>query len=259
MISVITINLNHAEGLRRTIRSLPYQKCTFEHIIIDGQSSDHSVEVVKEESPEETILICEKDGGIYDAMNKGIRLAKGNYLYFLNSGDTLINIPVFDRINNLSEDEIIFYGDRLVGNEKRLQQFPTSLRLSHLMFNGGIAHQSQFFPKKYFDQYGLYDANERIISDWAWNLTALAIHRLPFQHCGEVVCHYEGGGLSSSESPIHDAAIEDQIRFILTHFPHLHVDYQELEKSREELSKHSNSRIMTFAWKLFQLKQKLHG
>ena len=254
MISVITINLNHAEGLRRTIRSLPYQKCTFEHIIIDGKSSDHSVKVVKEESPEETILICEKDGGIYDAMNKGIRLAKGNYLYFLNSGDTLVNIPVFDRINNLSEDEIIFYGDRLVGNEKRLQQFPTSLRLSHLMFNGGIAHQSQFFPKKYFDQYGLYDANERIISDWAWNLTALAIHRLPFRHCGEVVCHYEGGGLSSSESPIHDAAVSDQVKFLKFNFEHLIEDYKELEETKKTLQQQKNSTIFSFARYLFKLK-----
>ena len=254
MISVITINLNHAEGLRRTIRSLPYQKCTFEHIIIDGKSSDHSVEVVKEESPEETILICEKDGGIYDAMNKGIRLAKGNYLYFLNSGDTLVNIPVFDRINNLSEDEIIFYGDRLVGNEKRLQQFPTSLRLSHLMFNGGIAHQSQFFPKKYFDQYGLYDANERIISDWAWNLTALAIHRLPFRHCGEVVCHYEGGGLSSSESPIHDAAVSDQVKFLKFNFEHLIEDYKELEETKKTLQQQKNSTIFSVARYLFKLK-----
>lgn len=254
MISVITINLNHAEGLRRTIRSLPYQKCTFEHIIIDGQSSDHSVEVVKEESPEETILICEKDGGIYDAMNKGIRLAKGNYLYFLNSGDTLVNIPVFDRINNLSEDEIIFYGDRLVGNEKRLQQFPTSLRLSHLMFNGGIAHQSQFFPKKYFDQYGLYDANERIISDWAWNLTALAIHRLPFRHCGEVVCHYEGGGLSSSESPIHDDAVADQVKFLKLNFDYLKEDYEDLELLRKTYALQKRSRIFRLANVLFELK-----
>ena len=254
MISVITINLNHAEGLRRTIRSLPYAKCTFEHIIIDGQSSDHSVEVVKEESPEETILICEKDGGIYDAMNKGIRLAKGNYLYFLNSGDTLVNIPVFDRINNLSEDEIIFYGDRLVGNEKRLQQFPTSLRLSHLMFNGGIAHQSQFFPKKYFDQYGLYDANERIISDWAWNLTALAIHRLPFQHCGEVVCHYEGGGLSSSESPIHDDAVADQAKFLKQQLPFLLEDYDELETLSRMKKRNDHSKIFQLSEWIFRNK-----
>ena len=254
MISVITINLNHAEGLRRTIRSLPYQKCTFEHIIIDGKSSDHSVKVVKEESPEETILICEKDGGIYDAMNKGIRLAKGNYLYFLNSGDTLVNIPVFDRINNLSEDEIIFYGDRLVGNEKRLQQFPTSLRLSHLMFNGGIAHQSQFFPKKYFDQYGLYDANERIISDWAWNLTALAIHRLPFQHCGEVVCHYEGGGLSSSESPIHDDAVADQAKFLKQQLPFLLEDYDELETLSRMKKRNDHSKIFQLSEWIFRNK-----
>ena len=254
MISVITINLNHAEGLRRTIRSLPYAKCTFEHIIIDGQSSDHSVEVVKEESPEETILICEKDGGIYDAMNKGIRLAKGNYLYFLNSGDTLVNIPVFDRINNLSEDEVIFYGDRLVGNEKRLQQFPTSLRLSHLMFNGGIAHQSQFFPKKYFDQYGLYDANERIISDWAWNLTALAIHRLPFQHCGEVVCHYEGGGLSSSEIPIHDDAVADQAKFLKQQLPFLLEDYDELETLSRMKKRNDHSKIFQLSEWIFRNK-----
>lgn len=254
MISVITINLNHAEGLRRTIRSLPYQKCTFEHIIIDGKSSDHSVEVVKEESPEETILICEKDGGIYDAMNKGIRLAKGNYLYFLNSGDTLINIPVFDRINNLIEDEVIFYGDRLVGENNHEQRFPQQLRLSHLMFNGGIAHQSQFFPKKYFDQYGLYDANERIISDWAWNLTALAIHRLPFQHCGEVVCHYEGGGLSSSESPIHDAAVADQVNFLKLNFEYLTADYSELEENRKQLQQQTSSSIFRIARYLFKVK-----
>src|SRR5438552_2810029 len=89
-LSIITVNLNNAEGLEKTIQSVIRQQFSdYEYIIIDGASADGSVEVIKKFSDKISNWVSEKDSGIYNAMNKGIRLAAGNYLLFLNSGDTL--------------------------------------------------------------------------------------------------------------------------------------------------------------------------
>ena len=92
-ISIITVNFNNNEGLKKTLRSIEVQSYTsYEHIIIDADSNDGSQETIKKYSEKNTHLtywVSEKDKGIYDGMNKGIRQAKGEYLYFLNSGDCL--------------------------------------------------------------------------------------------------------------------------------------------------------------------------
>ena len=90
-LSVITINLNDAEGLQKTLRSVwERQSFTdFEHIVIDGASTDGSVEVIKKYADKLAYWVSEPDKGIYSAMNKGIVRARGEYLLFINSGDWL--------------------------------------------------------------------------------------------------------------------------------------------------------------------------
>src|SRR5215213_3812369 len=96
--SIISINLNNAEGLQKTFDSVFNQTFTdFEYIIIDGGSSDGSEEIIKENADKFSYWVSEKDDGIYDAMNKGIAKATGDYLLFLNSGDHLLDSSILQK------------------------------------------------------------------------------------------------------------------------------------------------------------------
>ncbi|WP_302015691.1 glycosyltransferase family 2 protein, partial [uncultured Akkermansia sp.] len=100
--SIITINLNNREGLRKTILSVLEQKCRdFEYIVIDGASTDGSIDVIREYEHSITSWISEKDSGIYNAMNKGLARAGGEYIYFLNSGDFFYSPHVLSEIHGM--------------------------------------------------------------------------------------------------------------------------------------------------------------
>ena len=110
-ISIITINYNNASGLEKTIRSVVEQTYNeYEYIIIDGASSDKSKEVIQEYQRYIDFWCSEKDSGIYNAMNKGIQKASGEYLLFLNSGDVLNNSAVLADIHGFLSGEDIVYG-----------------------------------------------------------------------------------------------------------------------------------------------------
>ncbi len=100
LLSIITINYNDKFGLERTIKSVQEQTFTnFEHIIIDGGSTDGSKEVIEANKNSFSYWVSEPDKGIYNAMNKGIKEAKGEYLFFLNSGDHLNGQNALDKIH----------------------------------------------------------------------------------------------------------------------------------------------------------------
>ena len=151
-ISIITVNFNNNEGLKKTLRSIEVQSYTsYEHIIIDADSNDGSQETIKKYSEKNTHLtywVSEKDKGIYDGMNKGIRQAKGEYLYFLNSGDCLQgnilkDIP-FDGTKYI-------YGDMVLVNdhEQRKEAGPDYPDLVFFFYNA-LAHQACFIHHSLF-------------------------------------------------------------------------------------------------------------
>ena len=111
-LSIITINRNNAAGLRKTIESVVSQTYTdFDYIIIDGASTDESVDVIKEYADRITYWVSEPDTGIYNAMNKGILKANGEYCLFLNSGDWLYDNDVLNDVFSISPTEDIVYGN----------------------------------------------------------------------------------------------------------------------------------------------------
>ena len=106
--SIITINYNNAEGLRRTIKSVVSQTFVdYEYVIIDGGSTDGSVDVIKEYENKISYWVSEKDGGIYNAMNKGVKVAHGEYLIFMNSGDIFYSDSVLSDVRHHIQDEDI--------------------------------------------------------------------------------------------------------------------------------------------------------
>ena len=147
--SIITINYNNSSGLLRTIESVVNQDCScFEYIIIDGGSTDGSVDVIKQYADKIDYWISESDNGIYNAMNKGIDKCNGKWCLFLNSGDFFSNNNILSVINeyDISENVGVVYGDWYdYSNEGLLYRTPNPFfEMDTFLHHKGICHQSSF-------------------------------------------------------------------------------------------------------------------
>ncbi len=232
-LSIITITYNNAEGLRKTLASVASQTFRdFEHIIVDGGSTDDSVDIIRQYADNEAIRsenskadnlasspnhlissspitwISEKDTGVYDAQNKGIRLAHGEYCYFLNAGDTFCADDVLERMfspNSLiasSPNRLpdILYGNEIIvdGNGQRVGiargvENPSFVDL----YNSCMKHQASFIRRSLFDKYGMYDADMRICSDFDWFFRVIAFHdEVSLQYKDIDIAYFENTGLS---------------------------------------------------------------
>ena len=186
LLSIITINRNNAAGLNETMKSVASQiNSIVEYIVIDGASTDNSIEVVKKYAGSlgsRLKWISESDKGIYCAMNKGIGMAEGEYVQFLNSGDCLVSDDVTERMfEELKRADYpsILYGNMLKdmpdGKVMRDRCF-AGQEISFLGFyTGTLNHSPTYIRKNLFDKYGLYDESLRIVSDWKWYLQAIIL------------------------------------------------------------------------------------
>lgn len=201
LISVITINLNNAKGLRRTLNSVITQDFTnYEYIIVDGRSTDESVEVIKENSEKVTYWISEKDEGLYDAMNKGIAMARGEYCIFLNSGDSFYNNKVLQKVYDAGLNTDIIYGDVLYAKDGLIvkqKKNPARLSIIHLMATC-IDHQVQFIRKKLFDDYGNYSTNYKICADYECFVRQYFKAKATIKHIPVDIAIYDVVGISSN-------------------------------------------------------------
>lgn len=199
-LSIVTINYNNAEGLLKTLASVVSQTYRdIEHIIVDGNSADESVEVIKdyvrrvesgESRVESVVWSSEKDNGIYDAMNRGIRKATGDYIQILNSGDILAADDVTERMVNEVERVYELTNERapiLYGNMLKSYDGKTIINRdtcgngmytpeSFLYFyNGTLNHDCAYIRRDLFEKYGLYNEQMKICSDWEWYVKAIAL------------------------------------------------------------------------------------
>ena len=181
--SIITVNYNNKNGLRKTIESVIHQSFRdFEYIVIDGGSTDGSADVLKEYDAQIDYWVSEPDKGIYNAMNKGIGMAAGDYLQFLNSGDSLVSDDITMRMTEAlksKEYPSILYGNMLKdmsgGKVMRDKGF-AGKSISFLGFyTGSLNHPSSYIQKSLFEKYGCYDENLKIVSDWKWFLQAIIL------------------------------------------------------------------------------------
>lgn len=202
-LSIITINLNDKEGLQKTINSVISQTFKdYEFIIIDGKSIDGSVELIGQYKDAISYWISEKDSGIYNAMNKGIKQAKGEYLYFLNSGDTLHSCNVLSDVfkDNPHESFICgnFYMEKggVLEEDKPYKDRDWNFAIYDL-FSGFLCHQAFFIHSDNFKRYGLYCENLKIISDWKLFYQGIAIDRLPVRYIDTFIVIYNMEGFSS--------------------------------------------------------------
>ncbi|MBR5677372.1 MAG: glycosyltransferase [Paludibacteraceae bacterium] len=213
-LSIITINRNNAAGLRKTLAFVASQTYrNIEHIIIDGASTDGSVDVIREYESANSLntnslivkWISEPDKGIYNAMNKGIKRASGDYIQILNSGDILAAPDVVERmikeLENNNYPELLFGNSVDVLKDGRRTFHGPKIKYSFLtLYRGTYPHEASYYRRELFseDRYGLYDESLRIASDWKWFLIAIGLGNVKPIYVNIDVVIFDTEGISST-------------------------------------------------------------
>ena len=183
ILSIVTINRNNAAGLEKTMQSVASQTYKeFEYVIVDGASTDESVEVIKKYVPRLSNLkwVSEPDSGIYNAMNKGIQMASGEYIQILNSGDCLAADDVTEQMLSALESlgkPFILYGNMVKcfpDGRRMVDKCFAGQEITMLgMYTGTLNHDPAYIRRDLFGKYGYYDESLKIVSDWKWYLQAI--------------------------------------------------------------------------------------
>jgi glycosyltransferase involved in cell wall biosynthesis len=251
-LSIITINYTNFEGLQKTMQSVFAQTFTdYEYIIIDGGSTDGSKELIQQHSDKVAYWVSEKDSGVYNAMNKGIIKAKGDYLLFLNSGDWLVNKNVIELILK-NEDG---HYDIIYGNLERTfpdgrtdsVKMPSEVTFDFLM-NATLCHPVTFIKHSLFGKFGLYDETLKIVSDWAFFLKNIVFSNLELKYKDINVVMFDMDGLSSK--PENQLAILAERELVIKSLPNKITNlFYEFERT-----KHENVRLHSQANLNYQFK-----
>ncbi len=199
-ISIITINYNDAAGLEKTIRSVIAQSFTdLEFIVIDGGSTDGSIDVIKKYADKITTWVSEKDGGIFNAQNKGMEKASGEYCLFLNSGDFLVNENVLKEAFAYNYSSDIIYGDMLIdfGKGKIVTgKMPEKITF-YQMYSDTLWHPVSFIKRELFTKFGKYDETLKMVADYDFFFRAIIMHSVSTQHIPLEISVYNVNGFSS--------------------------------------------------------------
>lgn len=199
-LSIITVNYNDKNGLQKTIESVINQSwLDFEFIVIDGASTDGSSDILTQYQDQLTYAISEPDHGVYNAMNKAIKIARGDYLIFLNSGDTLNDQNVLENMEkHLDQNFEIYYGDAnyLEKDGECKRTYPEKLSFSFFLEHN-LSHQASFIKRNLFNEIFLYNENYKIVSDWEFFIYAICKQNISYKHLDLVICKYDTSGISS--------------------------------------------------------------
>lgn len=213
--SIITVVKNDKLHIKSTLSSLYNQNYTnYEHIIIDGNSSDGTSEIIKKtiRNKKKVIYIRKKDKNLYQALNRGIKVAKGDFVGILHSGDRYFNNKVLKLVNSKISDEIdilsgflIYVNDHL--KKKRLWNYKIDNLSPYNVFK--IAHPTTFIGKKIFKKIGNYNILYSIASDTDFLLRVSKIPNISFKLIPQTLIVMKTGGLSTSFLSIFKKIYED--------------------------------------------------
>ncbi len=230
-ISIITINYNDVNGLERTLKSVQEQtSLDFEHIIIDGNSSDGSAALIEKTQENYSYWVSEPDQGIYDAMNKGIAHASSDYLLFLNSGDTLFRNDIISKVlPHLDRSTELIYGNLFIIDEEKsnyILEYPNKLDFNFFQ-NSSLGHPATFIKRELFDLYGKYRTDLNIVSDWAFFLKVISIGNVSYKKIDLVVSNFYRGGISTAAAHVENHKAELK-KVLLEHYDLYKTHFNEL-------------------------------
>ena len=226
--TIITINYNNADGLRRTIESVVCQTYSdYEYVIIDGGSTDGSVDIIHKYAKHVDYWVSEKDGGIYNAMNKGVKVAHGEYLIFMNSGDVFYNNRVLERIESSQKTDDIIVGRVLTDDGKEFMHQPQQLTM-YFLYSSTIPHQGAFIKKQLLEKHP-YDETLKITSDWKFFVDAIIYDNCSVGFVDIVVSKFDVDGVSTTNP---EKTWNEKFEIMRTMFPQRVLqDYENMKKS----------------------------
>lgn len=220
LFSVITVTRNAADTLPPTLQSLAEQTCRlFEHIVIDGASTDDTVKVAREAECGEFKIVSEPDLGLYDAMNKGLGLAEGDYVIFLNAGDTFHSPRTLELMAEAAMDNdypgIIYGQTRIVDADRkdlgpRHLTAPAELTLDSFKDGMVVCHQAFVVLRKLTNN---FDTTYRYSSDYEWCIRCLQRSHRNY-YTGEVLIDY----LNEGETTRHNRRSLWERFLIMSHY-----------------------------------------
>lgn len=288
LLSIITINRNDAKGLQKTIDSVAAQAPSLvkaglqiEHVIVDGASTDNSVEVARQYaeqmkgSPITVNWISEPDKGIYNAMNKGIRMATGEYIEILNSADVLAGADVCVRMLTHLQG---LRGGKAEGQKGReveilygnmIKQWPDGRTYCDRCESGGLTmfsfyhgtlnHDPAYIKKSLFDKFGYYDESLKIVSDWAWYLRAIPLGGVEPIYVNIDVTIFDMTGVSESNTKLwpieRRPVLEREVpRMILADYDKYAADMRMMDRIR----KHHMYKVVYFIERVLFKLEKWH-
>lgn len=235
-LSIVICTYNSSKTLPKTLDSVLTQSYnSYEILIVDGLSSDNTLEIIKSYEKKfngKLRWISEKDGGVYEAMNKGIDLAKGDWIYFLGSDDIFHSKNVLKKIFQETEksDLDVIYGSVEWGETKTIYDGKFSV-LKMMIKN--ICHQAIFFKKSVFEKYGKFETKYKILADYHFNIKWFNNKKVKRKYIDLVVAKYNINGLSSRTQD--EYFIKDKDRNIEKYFPQ---EYSDLNKEMGRQTSH---------------------
>lgn len=197
--TVITVCYNDKIGLEGTIKSVIHQTYKdFEYIIIDGASTDGSIDIIKKYSNHISHWVSEPDKGVYSAMNKGIKIAQGEYIIFMNAGDTFYSNDILEKVDKVNLQCDLAVGKASMtkdGKECSVVVPPQEITLGFWIHHS-VIHQAAFMRTSMLKE-KLYDETLRIVSDWKYMLHEYITRSYTYQPIPFIVCCFDTTGISS--------------------------------------------------------------
>jgi glycosyltransferase involved in cell wall biosynthesis len=217
-LSIITIVYNNVRDIERTLLSVLNQSYAhIEYIVIDGASSDGTLEVIQRYQDKLSKVVSEKDAGIYDAMNKGLALASGDYVLFMNSGDELYAPDTVENVFATASNIDIYYGETEMYNEawqsigKRRHSVPEKFTWKSFRFGMTISHQAIYIRRTLTEP---YDRQYQLSADIDWILTAAKKAKTSVKVSG-YVAKYLVGGMSKKR---HHQSLKERFAIFTKHY-----------------------------------------
>ena len=200
-ITIITINFNDAIGLQNTMESVLNQSSSnFDYIVIDGGSQDNSLEVIQRHQEKLFHWISEKDNGIYNAMNKGVKKVKTEYVLFLNSGDTFYSNDVVSHLENIvseSSKDLIYGNLNILAPAPYIKKYLDTFTFSYFL-KESLPFPASLIKKSLIEKVGYFDENLKIIADWKFYLQIFSRFKIDYFHTQEVLVNFDLKGISSN-------------------------------------------------------------
>ncbi|WP_163339193.1 glycosyltransferase family 2 protein [Desulfopila sp. IMCC35008] len=202
LVSVVTVCFNEEDRIRDTAESVVSQiSNNYEWIIVDGGSTDNTLEVLKEYGDKIDVMISEKDSGVYNAMNKGIRASSGEFCIFINGGDKFYDKDAIEKFECEKEKADINYGGiyeiNKVKNNVKVKFLQPVEDYAYYLYHRCLPHQSTFISRKLLEELACYDESYVVNSDWDFYSKAIVKNQSTVKHLSYIVSVFYFDGLSA--------------------------------------------------------------